>query len=339
MLTIPCFQSFCSKCLQRALDHNDTCPLCREKLPGYVYFQDHSCNKLVLSISKFNFLSHLVWLHSCSWHAAVLQAFPEAYAERGEMVQAEERDARLDTPIFVCQLSFPGMPTILHLFEPRYAAFIPCSPSCILNSPHCRYRLMLRRCLETPHPCFGMIPPPRPSSTSSTSPGPGNDYGTMLEIRNVQMLPDGRSVVETWGSYRFRIMERGVLDGYVVGRVERVEDLEEVDVEVREDMHEEVGEVSVVDLASPVVPSVGKEAGTSRGGVAAVPAPKRAGTSNEELMAICRDFVEELKDGTPWVGQHLNTNYVPMPDDPAEFSFWMAPVSHESLCNRRGYLC
>ena len=35
------------------------------------------------------------------------------------MIEAEERDARLDTPVFVCQLSFPGMPTILHFFEPR----------------------------------------------------------------------------------------------------------------------------------------------------------------------------------------------------------------------------
>lgn len=43
------------------------------------------------------------------------------YKERGEALAAEERDARLDTPIFVCQLSFPGMPTLLHFFEPRSA--------------------------------------------------------------------------------------------------------------------------------------------------------------------------------------------------------------------------
>ncbi|KAG8814243.1 hypothetical protein FRC18_002041 [Serendipita sp. 400] len=29
------------------------------------------------------------------------------------------KSPRLDTPIFVCQLSFPGMPTLLHIFEPR----------------------------------------------------------------------------------------------------------------------------------------------------------------------------------------------------------------------------
>ena len=47
------------------------------------------------------------------------------------------------------------------------------------------------------------------------------EYGTMLEIRSVQMLSDGRSMVETWGTWRFRVLERGLLDGYMVGRVER----------------------------------------------------------------------------------------------------------------------
>lgn len=54
-----------------------------------------------------------------AWWCVVLKAFPGPYAERGAMIEAEERDSRLDTPIFVCQLSFPGMPTMLHLFEPR----------------------------------------------------------------------------------------------------------------------------------------------------------------------------------------------------------------------------
>ena len=47
------------------------------------------------------------------------------------------------------------------------------------------------------------------------------EYGTMLEIQSVQMLPDGRSMVETVGSYRFRLLEKGNLDGYTVGRIER----------------------------------------------------------------------------------------------------------------------
>lgn len=49
-----------------------------------------------------------------------LEAFPELYAERGRLIAEEERNARLDTPLFVCQqLSFPGVPTTMHFFEPR----------------------------------------------------------------------------------------------------------------------------------------------------------------------------------------------------------------------------
>lgn len=51
----------------------------------------------------------------------VVKAFPEQYLERARTIEAEERDARLDTPIFVFQLSFPGTPTLLHFYEPRCA--------------------------------------------------------------------------------------------------------------------------------------------------------------------------------------------------------------------------
>ncbi|KAN0131483.1 PUA-like domain containing protein [Lactarius tabidus] len=177
-ITSPCQHTLCSRCLYRSLDHGRHCPLCRQDLPGVMYYQDHPFNQTIISI--------------------ILTAFPEAYAERGRLIEQEERHARLDTPIFVCQLSFPGLPIVLHFFEPRY-------------------RLMLRRCLEKPHPCFGMIMPPSAAAGRPTGP----DYGTMLDIKKVRMLPDGRSMVETQGTYRFRIMERGNLDGYMVSRIER----------------------------------------------------------------------------------------------------------------------
>lgn len=72
---------------------------------------------------------------------------------------------------------------------------------------------MLRRCLESTTPRFGMIMSPKPGAAHAT-------YGTMLEIRSVQMLADGRSMVETWGSTRFRIIESGTLDGYMVAKIE-----------------------------------------------------------------------------------------------------------------------
>jgi len=74
---------------------------------------------------------------------------------------------------------------------------------------------MLRRCLESPTPRLGMVMPPKSASASTAM-----DFGTMLEIKRVMMLPDGRSLVQTVGASRFRILERGTLDGYAVGRIE-----------------------------------------------------------------------------------------------------------------------
>ena len=58
----------------------------------------------------------------------VLKAFPTGYEERGTAIRDEERDARLNTPIFVSHLSFPGMPTVLNFFEPRFV-LLAYSPS------------------------------------------------------------------------------------------------------------------------------------------------------------------------------------------------------------------
>ena len=44
-------QTFCSRCLHRSLDHGNQCPLCRQDLPGFSYFQDHPFNKMIISIS------------------------------------------------------------------------------------------------------------------------------------------------------------------------------------------------------------------------------------------------------------------------------------------------
>ncbi|KAF8592330.1 hypothetical protein K439DRAFT_1502939 [Ramaria rubella] len=264
-VTTPCQHTFCAKCLQRALDHGVQCPLCRTDLPGFSFFQDHPPNRLVLSI--------------------ILKAFPDLYADRKASIEAEERDSRLDTPIFVCQLSFPGTPTILHFYEPRY-------------------RLMLRRCLETPNPRFGMVMPPRTA-------GGGTDFGTLLEIRTVQMFPDGRSMVETWGVQRFRVLERGTLDGYMVGRIEIIEDYP---LSVDDALH--------ASTATPGSDGLDIPSATTDGIDRGVPA------TNEELMAVCHAFLNKLRHGTaPWVVQRLNHTYGPEPvDDPSNFSFWMALV-------------
>ena len=46
----------------------------------------------------------------------------------------------------------------------------------------------------------------------------------MLEIRDIQFFPDGRSIVDTMGGRRFKVIERNILDGYNTAKVEFIED-------------------------------------------------------------------------------------------------------------------
>ncbi|QRV87628.1 ATP-dependent protease La (LON) substrate-binding domain [Ceratobasidium sp. AG-Ba] len=257
-ITTPCQHTFCNMCLERSLDHSPQCPLCRLDLPPNSYFYQHAHNQVIVQI--------------------VAKAFPELLQERMAVAENDGRDSRLDTAIFVCQLSYPGMPTLLHFFEPRY-------------------RLMLRRCLSSPTPRFGMVMPRQSANNTE-----GNDYGTMLEIKSVQMLSDGRSMVETFGTFRFRILERGTLDGYLVGRIERIDDYPpEVEAEIERNA---MSNPADSDLSLRVVER-----------------------SNQELVNICRQFIDQLRNGTaPWVVQRLNNTYGPMPTDISSFSFWVALV-------------
>ena len=58
---------------------------------------------------------------------------------------------------------------------------------------------------------------------------PSNEFaeiGTMLEVRNVQYFPDGRSVVDTVGGRRFKVISKGHRDGYNTACVEYLKDKE-----------------------------------------------------------------------------------------------------------------
>ena len=46
----------------------------------------------------------------------------------------------------------------------------------------------------------------------------------MLEIRDIQFFDDGRSIVDTMGSKRFKVLNRSVLDGYNTAQIEFLED-------------------------------------------------------------------------------------------------------------------
>ncbi|GFR68572.1 LON peptidase N-terminal domain and RING finger protein 3-like [Elysia marginata] len=131
--------------------------------------------------------------------------FSAEYAERcrindEEMVELARMgsEQQSEIPVFVCTLAFPTIACPLHIFEPRY-------------------RLMVRQCMESGTRQFGMC--------MYTNDDDGfSDYGVMLEIRDVQYFPDGRSVVDTIGGRRFKVISRGKRDGYHTAKVEFILD-------------------------------------------------------------------------------------------------------------------
>ncbi|KAJ8001058.1 hypothetical protein DPEC_G00187230 [Dallia pectoralis] len=122
---------------------------------------------------------------------------------KAHLEEAQElSDLTKNVPVFVCTMAYPTVPCPLHVFEPRY-------------------RLMLRRCMEVGTRQFGMC---------ISDPQKGfEDYGCMLIIRSVHFLPDGRSVVDTIGGKRFKVLKRGMRDGYATADIEYLEDARVVD--------------------------------------------------------------------------------------------------------------
>jgi len=198
-LTTPCGHSFCRICLLRALDHRDVCPLCRASLKHY------------LSIHQYNTTTSLDTL--------VSTYFTEGYKERSLIAKGEQEEFDRVLPIFVCTLALPGIPCPLHIFEPRY-------------------RLMVRRCLESGKGTFGMcIYSALPPEEDEDDEGGGNTqtqggqnfggyykYGTTLKINQFKLLEDGRSLLQTVGTRRFKVVERSIREGYNVAKVKYLED-------------------------------------------------------------------------------------------------------------------
>uniref|UniRef100_A0A8C8I5J4 LON peptidase N-terminal domain and RING finger protein 3 n=1 Tax=Oncorhynchus tshawytscha TaxID=74940 RepID=A0A8C8I5J4_ONCTS len=180
-VTTPCGHTFCLKCLERCLDHNPKCPLCKMELEEYL--AESKYNKTVL-------MENLI----CKY-------LPNELMDRQKLNAEEIADLsnlNKNVPIFVCTMAFPTVPCPLHIFEPCY-------------------RLMIRRCMEMGTKQFGMC-------LSDNLKGFA-DYGSLLEIRNVEFFADGRSVVDTIGIRRFKVIEHHQRDGYNTADIEYLEDV------------------------------------------------------------------------------------------------------------------
>lgn len=184
-VTTACGHSFCRDCLLRALDFKAECPCCRRTLNCEVQ-RNTEITRVVKEI--------------------VENLCPKEYAERKMSFSVEEArwkgagvDDNVEVPIFVCLLAFPSLRYPLHIFEPKY-------------------RLMIRQCVELGSRMFGMC-------VSTDDPDKKYaDYGTMLHIDNIDVLPDGRSIIHTTAGRRFRVVSRSTRNGYNTAKIEWMDD-------------------------------------------------------------------------------------------------------------------
>lgn len=268
-LTTTCGHTYCRKCVTRVLDHSTSCPTCRRALPTPLG---------LISVPGNQRLTQLIE-NLC----------PDLVAARRQSAAQEDSANVLEgknVPLFVCTLAYPSMPTFLHIFEPRY-------------------RLMIRRAIESGERKFGMIMYNRRGE-------PQGDlglsqfmlYGTLLHIISMQMMPDGRSLIETRGLSRFRVKDWDMLDGYIVGSIERLDDVslaEEEQIEARE--------------------------------TSSLPLPRSDSLthfdhmSTYELLRIGLDFIARMRAASaPWLHESVLESYGSPPDDPALFPYWLASI-------------
>jgi len=121
-----------------------------------------------------------------------------------------------------------------------------------------------------------------------------------------------------------------MMDGYMVGRIERIDDYPEEDmIETVEDGEQQESPVA----ATPALASSSSSTSSSASSSTTQPPPSSTPTppslprqpTNEELMDQCRTFLDRLQRGTaPWVVQRLRRTYGTIPTDPSSFSFWVA---------------
>jgi len=131
------------------------------------------------------------------------------------------------------------------------------------------------------------------------------EIGVMVQIEHFQTLPDGRSFLQCRGVSRFRVLAHGPLDGYAVGRVQKIEDIslaDEEQLEIRE-----MTAARTVPLEQNII--------------------NLDGLSTRELFEIGQTFVARARErSAPWLQGRIIDVYGGPPEDPAVFPYWFASV-------------
>lgn len=208
------------------------------------------------------------------------EALAVEYAECASLVAQDRADSARTIPIFVCNAALPTQRCPLHVFEPRY-------------------RLMMRRAMQSGDRRFGMC-------AHTGGPAGWSDYGTVLYIKSLKLLPDGRSLVDTVGEKRFKVVNRGQRDGYMTAQVTWVDD--------SPGWEQEDGWVS-----SPAA-----NAQSQAGAVVQPPPMPAAAPAVADIDAMTAQGAALLGSVRTWFGSRLGTAVgdVPFAEDASTFTWW-----------------
>lgn len=267
--TTPCGHTFCRNCITRSLEISPSCPTCRSQIRLQTLDNRSSQpNEFIGRITKYFWADDLI--------------------QRREHMRLEypylQDGSGPSMPLFVCTVSFPCMPTLLHVFEQKY-------------------RSMMRRVWGDGHgdKHFGMVLPDRDNVTVPV--------GVRLRIDEFNGLPDGRSLLETTGTSRFRVKRHGVHeDGYVIAEIEDLED-----VSLLEEENREAAEI----MAAPPLPSDFQP--TTHEDL--------NNMTTKELMEYAYTSITLLHQSSPnWLHARILAIYGQCPNDPGLFPWWLGSI-------------
>jgi Lon protease-like protein len=139
----------------------------------------------------------------------------------------------------------------------------------------------------------------------------------------MQLIPDGRSLIETTGVSRFKVLKYGTRDGYTVGQIQRIDDISLADEENLEAL--ETSQSSHPHSLS---------AADHFGAPPHHPRPRRLPsaidldtTPTKDLMEIATRFVRSMQaQSAPWLQARVLQVYGDFPNDPALFPWWFASI-------------
>lgn len=184
-VTTPCGHTYCWHCLERCLDYSSSCPLCMTSLAEYLANNSRSITTFIDESMK-NFIP--------------MEYIARKIIHTQEVIGTTTSEPHI--PVFVCTTAFPTVSCPLYVFEPRY-------------------RLMVRRCLESGSRQFGIA---ACLDKKATGLNRYAEFGTILEIKDCVLLGNGCSILSTVGTKRFRVLARGERDGYDMAQVETIQD-------------------------------------------------------------------------------------------------------------------